>query len=152
MFALGGLLFHILTGHAPYTTGNADAVIERAKRAEHASLEEEAPTAPRSLRLICARAMALEAGDRYRSALEFSTALEQFTANAVAHQDVGPIGWIAKGVTGLLAMLAVVGVGSILMALSSFREQGWPAYVTVFVATLGLTLSILEFSTRGATD
>ncbi|HUH02404.1 MAG TPA: serine/threonine-protein kinase [Kofleriaceae bacterium] len=149
VFALGTLLYYILTGHAPYTSGSADAVIERAKRAEHPSIEDQAPTAPRALRAICARAMAPEPGDRYRSALEFASALEQFTANAVAHQDVGPVGWIARGVTVLIGLLAIAGLGSVLAALSTFREQGWSAYVTLGIGGLGLSIAVLEFATRG---
>lgn len=149
VFALGTLLYHILTGHAPYTGGSADAVIERAKRVDHASIEDEAPSAPSALRAICARAMAPESGDRYRSALEFATALEQFTANAVAHQDVGPLGWIARAVTILVGVLAVVGLASVLAALSTFEEQGWGAYATLGLGGLGLCVAVLDLATRG---
>jgi tRNA A-37 threonylcarbamoyl transferase component Bud32 len=149
VFALGGLLYHILTGHSPYASGSSDDVIDRARRAEHPSIEDEAPSAPRALRAICARAMAPEPGDRYRSALEFATALEQFTANAVAHQDVGPLGWIARAVTVLIGILAVAGLASVLAALSTFREQGWGAYATLGLGGLGLGVAVLELGTRG---
>ncbi len=149
VFALGALLYHILTGGPPYTGSTSDELVAKAKRSDFESIHKMAPTAPRSLRSICDRAMAHNSVDRFRTAGEMAGALEQFTANAVAHQDSGPVGWFARAVTVFSGLLALASVGVFISLLPRFREFGFGAYPTLGFTIIGLTLSGLDFATSG---
>lgn len=150
VFALGALLYHILTGHPPYEGGSADDAIARARRGDVVSIHRAARTAPKALRTICERAMALQPADRFRSAADVATALERFTSEAVAHQDTGPVGWIARAITIATGLLALVAAGAVVQAVPTFREAGHGAIAMAVVAAIGLGLSALEYATRGA--
>jgi hypothetical protein len=150
VFALGALLYHLLVGRPPYDRGSADDAIEQARKGQFEPIQIAAPKAPRQLRAICERAMAERSGDRFRSAADVAAALEQFTADAVAHRDAGPIGWVARVITVLTGLLALVSLSVVAGSVPTLREQGWGAYATMTLTVLGLTLSILDFKSRGA--
>ena len=67
VFALGGMLFFILSGRAPFEGAHAMAVMMRVVGGLRTSLEGRHPI-PRGLREICDRAMMQRAEDRYPDA------------------------------------------------------------------------------------
>ena len=150
VFALGALLYHLLVGHPPYSEGSPDEAIERARKCEFETVHQAARKAPKVLRSICERAMAERPADRFRSASDIATALDAFTNEAVAHQDSGPVGWIARMVTALTAVIALVGIGSVAVAVPTFPDAGFGAILAVILAAVGLSVSVLEYVTRGA--
>jgi serine/threonine protein kinase len=76
VFALGGVLYFLLTGQPPFAGA---ALEERLKRASRCDFDREALAGvPRQLRSICLRAMAAEPSDRYASAVDFALCLERF--------------------------------------------------------------------------
>jgi tRNA A-37 threonylcarbamoyl transferase component Bud32 len=150
VFAVGALLYHLLTGRAPYDGCSADDAISRAKRGDYEPIHQAARRAPKVLRGICGRAMEVQPAERYRSAADVAAAIDRFTNEAVAHQDTGPVGWTARIITVLTGVLALVGIGGVVTAATTFREAGWPAYVTMTLAVAGLSIAILEYATRGA--
>ena len=81
VFALGALLFRILTGRAPYVAPTAEAALELAKRAAVPAVESVAgpgrPLPPRLL-AICKRALAPLKESRYQSVTELRQDLEEF--------------------------------------------------------------------------
>ena len=150
VFAVGALLYHLLTGHPPYHQGSASQVIERARRVEIAPLTEAAPRAPRALRAICERAMARNPGERYESATELARALEGFTADALAHHDTGPVGWVARVASAVSLVMILVVVALVVAVIPTIvTQQGVFAYFLLGFALLGLTLAGLEYVTRG---
>jgi len=75
VFALGGVLYFLLTGHAPFEAASSEAALERAKRGE---LDEKAlaqARTPRALTQIVLRAMAPDAAQRLDSAASLQQAL-----------------------------------------------------------------------------
>jgi eukaryotic-like serine/threonine-protein kinase len=80
IFQLGGILYRILAGKAPFSAETADAALQRAGKSELVPLEQlaSARSIPRRLAAICARAMARAPADRYQTVAELRTDLEDF--------------------------------------------------------------------------
>ena len=96
VFALGAMLFEILTGHPPYQGRSAVDVLMQAEDAS-ASLPEHLPIA-RELRRIVATAMAAEPGDRYARVEDMQADLQGFMRGGgnFPHQTYAPGAWIIR--------------------------------------------------------
>jgi uncharacterized membrane protein len=73
VYAIGGLLYMLLTGELPHGD-NARTILERHRRGE----EPEAPPADRDLRAICRRALASDPQRRYQSAEALAADLDRW--------------------------------------------------------------------------
>lgn len=149
VFALGAILYHLLSGRAPYHADTIDSVLDQARTGEWEPIETAAPKAPRALRVICDKAMSRGQDERYQSATEIAHDLESFTSDAVAHQDTGPVGWFAKLVVVLSSVIALTGIVFAFASVPMMYEQGWGAYFALIFATIGILMSVAEFATRG---
>ena len=81
VFALGGMLYRLLTGRPPSVAGTADETLERAKTANIPSPDQIAPRGralPRRLVAICLRALSADPARRYPSVAELKRDLEDF--------------------------------------------------------------------------
>jgi tetratricopeptide (TPR) repeat protein/tRNA A-37 threonylcarbamoyl transferase component Bud32 len=78
VYALGGLLYHTLSGVPPVAGNEVTLVLERVARAEVRPLREIAPGLPGDLVAIVERAMAFEPEARYASAGELAADLRRF--------------------------------------------------------------------------
>jgi serine/threonine protein kinase len=80
IYALGAMLYQVLTDHAPYTQpggpGGATAIIAAVKRGPPPSVKELAPDAPDEVAAIVEKAMARMVSDRYASMDALSEALQ----------------------------------------------------------------------------
>ena len=97
VFALGAVLYHLLTGEAPFPGRNWRESMYRARRCDFDRKALDDPKVPHDLRRICLKAMAADPADRYPSAEAFQKALNRFVA--------GP----------KIRALAAVAVGSVLL-------------------------------------
>ena len=77
VFALGAVLFHVLSGRPPYVGESVEETLGLARRGERPRLSELARV-PLALERIVDRAMADQARDRYASAEELKAALVRF--------------------------------------------------------------------------
>jgi len=77
IFALGGVLYFLLTGQAPFVGQTGDEVWERARRCDFEAGALRAAKVPRRLERICLKAMAAEPAGRYATAEAFQRALER---------------------------------------------------------------------------
>src|SRR5260370_18078358 len=68
IFALGALLYALLTGRAPYSGTHASEIIRQAERAEVTPARQRNLAVPRALEAGCARALAARPEDRYARA------------------------------------------------------------------------------------
>ncbi|MFO0960788.1 MAG: serine/threonine-protein kinase [Isosphaeraceae bacterium] len=68
VYALGAILYHLLTGSPPVSGGGPREVLDRAARGEIALPRLRNPNVPRSLEAVCMKALAKEPGDRYATA------------------------------------------------------------------------------------
>jgi serine/threonine protein kinase len=77
VFALGAVLYFLLTGKAPFEGSDWRESWDRARRCDFDRKTLDHPAVPRELRRICLRAMAADPADRFASAGAFQKALER---------------------------------------------------------------------------
>ncbi len=78
IFALGGVLYFLLTGHAPFVGENQNEVWDRARRCDFEAGALRDAKVPRRLERICLKAMAADPADRYATAEALQKALDRF--------------------------------------------------------------------------
>jgi len=151
VFALGALLYHVLTGRAPYSREGAsvERTLSDAASANFPPLAEAAPRAPAALAAICARAMARQPEQRYATAAALADALEEAAAGALEGRRAGLLGAAAAGMMGLAMALALFSAVMIWRTVSSLHEQGPGALVVVALFAIGALLGAIEWVTRG---
>ena len=149
VFALGALLYHLLTGRAPYAGPTVAAVIARASKVEIDPLASVAKDAPAGIRAICEKAMSRAPDDRYQTAAELADALETFTAEAVAGRESSSIRWVTNGLTVLGLVIILLSVTFVWGHASSIRDQGFGGWVCLLIAFAGSVFSVIEWRTRG---
>jgi tRNA A-37 threonylcarbamoyl transferase component Bud32 len=78
VYALGAVLYELLTGHAPIPRSDFATALMWAQKGEWDRAALARARAPARLRAICARALAASPADRYASADDLARALERF--------------------------------------------------------------------------
>jgi serine/threonine-protein kinase len=81
VFALGALLYCLLTGQPPYRGGSRAEQLEEARRGEPPPARQVNPRVPAALEAVCRKAMAPAVAARYRSAGELAGEVERFLAD-----------------------------------------------------------------------
>jgi len=81
VYALGGILFSVLTGRAPIQSGDAYAVLDRVRAGDLLPLDGPAPI-PEELRQICDKALAFAPEDRFTNAGELAAAIAEWQEGA----------------------------------------------------------------------
>jgi hypothetical protein len=149
---LGAMLYEILSGRGPYEGSTSIAVLTAAMEARPTPLEKLAPRMPEALRMICARAMALDPAERPHSARELARLLED--ALTSAWQDPQSR-WTRAGVSAL-TLLALLGgaVGAVLVAsrLPALEVLGFGRYPIYFWSSLAVGFIAIDVATRGRHD
>ena len=127
VYALGAILYHVLTGAAPFTGSKAE-IIDAVIHHEPASIEALQPRAPADLAAIARKAMARDPAARYPTAAELADDLRRFeTGRLVTARRYSPIARLRRWLrTRRAAVLAAV------------LATGAPAAVAVAVAVAAL--------------
>src|SRR4051812_13189589 len=81
IYALGVMLYEMLTGEPPFTGPTAQAIVARMMTEQPRSLTIQRHTIPPHVEAAVSRALEKLPADRFASAAEFSTALERGTGN-----------------------------------------------------------------------
>ena len=90
IYALGTLLYTLLSGTPPYRGHSTDEVIELVASGRRKPIVEREPRVPPELATIVEHAMALDPADRYQSAKQLADELRQFAAGKlVASHEYG---------------------------------------------------------------
>jgi predicted Ser/Thr protein kinase len=100
VFALGAVLYFLMTGKAPFEGQTWRESWDRARRCDFDRNALDDPKIPRDLRRICLKAMAEEPAERFASAAELRKALQRYLMEPIVRGA-------AAGVAGL-ALLAVL--------------------------------------------
>jgi len=77
VFGLGGVLYKLLTGHAPHAGSTLNEILEHAKKADVTPPRQLDATIPAPVEAVCLKALAAAPENRYTTALEFAAALRQ---------------------------------------------------------------------------
>ncbi|MCC6697494.1 MAG: protein kinase [Candidatus Hydrogenedentes bacterium] len=83
VYALGAVLYSILTGQFPYSGRNASEVLKKVQSQEPALVESIEPHAPPELVAICRRAMHRDAEKRYANGKEVADEINRFLSGAL---------------------------------------------------------------------
>jgi tetratricopeptide (TPR) repeat protein len=114
--ALGGVIFAMLTGHAPYEAASALESMQRSIRGEvaHAGLADHAPV---DLRTILWKCLEPEPARRYRSAGELADDLARFLdGRPVLARPVSPVERLGKWARRQPVMAAAAGLVAVFVA------------------------------------
>jgi hypothetical protein len=103
VFALGAVLYYLLTGKPPFAGSTMGECWDRARRCDFDRRALDAPAIPSHLRRICLKAMAEDPADRYNSMEAFRRALTGFLRKPVL---------LAVGTAFLLAAAIIARVGA----------------------------------------
>ncbi len=94
IYALGALLFHLLSGRAPFVAESPTRVLQQLERNDPVSLRVLNPSLPLDLETIALKALAKEPGRRYASALALAEELERFLRDEPILAR--PLGWSGR--------------------------------------------------------
>lgn len=111
IFALGGLLYFLLTRRDPIVGDSLAAVLERARQAQWDRQMLNQSAAPRRLRAICEKAMAANPNDRYADAEQLANQLEAFASGKFGRRV------LLTGALSLAALATAVGIERVVLNL-----------------------------------
>ncbi len=80
IYALGVILYEVLTGENPFRCGDVEATLNRVQTGEYQPARTVKKVVPKALAAICTTAMALQPGDRYGSAEQIVKDIQSFLA------------------------------------------------------------------------
>jgi serine/threonine-protein kinase len=118
VYALGCVLYEMLTGEAPFTGPTAQAIVAKVMTATPAAPETLRNTVPPGLNDAVMTALQKLPADRFRSAADFAAAITQPATGGVRASGAvpsarrtkrGPLPWIAGGVVGFAAAFLAFG-------------------------------------------
>ena len=130
IYALGCVLYEMLTAEPPFTGANAQAIIGRVLTEDPRSLTSQRRTIPPNVEAAVQMALAKLPADRFASAKEFSDALGRSDfvvagTRAVPATALHPSARLTKGQRALRAvpwLLAVIGLGTSAWLFASQQE------------------------------
>jgi len=133
IYALGGILFEILTGHPPAEAAATGEVLEQVRTGRIPRARQVEPTVPRALEAVCAKAMALDRSARYARVTDLADEVRRWIADEPINVYRDPLlqrtrRWVRRHlrlVTAAAAAAAVallaLGISTTLISLSNRR-------------------------------
>ena len=126
VYAMGAILYEMLTGKRPYNGRSSQEVIEKVIGADLAAPRSISSAIPRPLEAICLKAMAGNPDDRYPSAAELADDVERYLADQTIRAYRESLGersarWMRRhrtlGIAGAigLVLIAAVAIGAVVM-------------------------------------
>jgi serine/threonine-protein kinase len=119
VFALGAMLYAILTNRVPFDGASLTDVLGRARRADFVPPRRLNREVPRPLEAICLKAMAREPGARYAGALDLAADLEHWLADEPVGAWREPWWLVARRWLRRHRTLATAAAAAVLVALVS---------------------------------
>ncbi|MFZ6184028.1 WD40 repeat domain-containing serine/threonine-protein kinase [Nannocystis pusilla] len=130
VYALGAILYHVLSGQLPHDAGNAMEMIYKTVYESPVPLRSREPDAPDELVAIVDKAMARDRGARYPSAKEFADDLRRFQTGQIvgahrytAWERVRRFVRRHRALLGLAAVSVALIVGVTALSFRQVKEQ-----------------------------
>jgi len=150
VFALGTMLYHVLTGQAPYQAKTVMALAAQAVEAKPPAVTDLVSGVNPVLAAICAKAMQREPSERHRSALELAAALESFQSQGARSTPSRLLSGVQTA--GLAAVMLLAGLllaAGMIGTYVAMALAGPFSLVGLFGTLVGLALAAVEYRTRG---
>jgi WD40 repeat protein len=97
VYALGAILYHLLTGIPPYDGNHSGEILAQVRQGPPPPLSERVPEIPQDLSTIVAKAMSRNPEDRYPSARELAEDLRRFqTGQLVSAREYSSLALIER--------------------------------------------------------
>jgi WD40 repeat protein/tRNA A-37 threonylcarbamoyl transferase component Bud32 len=121
VYALGAILYYVLTGRRPYTAKSAAQILAQVAAGPPTPVQRREPRAPKELVAIVERAMARRREERYPSANEFVEDLKRFqTGQLVAAHRAAPREaagrWVRRYALALIVLAALLTAAAVMGA------------------------------------
>ncbi|HQM51233.1 MAG TPA: DUF2157 domain-containing protein [Candidatus Hydrogenedentes bacterium] len=109
VYALGAVLYEVLTGQPPFTGTSAMDILDKVSSRRPAPVLQVERQIPSELAAICERAMARNPADRHPSAKELAEDIQAFITGRVFREREARVSFLAA-VYGVGAMLIAAGI------------------------------------------
>jgi tRNA A-37 threonylcarbamoyl transferase component Bud32/WD40 repeat protein len=117
VYAIGAMLYELLSGAPPHRGDTLDDVLRRVIAGDLEPLQRRAPDVPADLGAIVAKSMQRDPAARYRSARELADDLRRYvTGQLVAVYEYGPLERLARWIARNKAPVVVAGVATLILA------------------------------------
>jgi eukaryotic-like serine/threonine-protein kinase len=118
VYALGAMTYEMLVGEPPFTGPTAQAIIARVMTEDPRPLTSQRKTIPAGVEAAVLTALQKLPADRFATAAEFATALNNPTMATVARTGVQPVvvtqvrrGWLTAGALAVVGLIAGLVIG-----------------------------------------
>jgi serine/threonine-protein kinase len=136
VYSLGATLYGLLTGRAPFESGDLDVVLGAVRRGDFPRPRRLNPAVPLALEAVCLKAMALEPDDRYASPQGLAEDVDRWTAGEAVSVYRDPLhvrAWrrlkrhrtlvTSVAAATLMAIVTLAGATLLLMAVNRRERQ-----------------------------
>lgn len=149
VFALGAMLYHVLSGRPPYDGKTVSELIVQAQAAQPTPIDHAAKEAAEGLRAVVRKAMQPDPAQRHANAGEFAADLENFLSQAMAAKPNRGVERFANATGTFGLIMAVLLAAATWAATPTLREMGFAGLGTLFFLVPGLVIGAVEWQTRG---
>ena len=144
VYALGCVLYEMLSGEPPYTGATAQVILAKRVTGEVPSVRRLRPAVPVPVDAALTKALAPVPADRFATASAFAHALQSTGGSQAPRMAVPRIGGRAIAVAGAAGLALVISIGVVVV-----RQRGAPSPDTAVPANSPVRLAVLPFDNLG---